>query len=201
MRNIHLLYYLLAALLLFGCGVNEKEKDSQENELSTKDLQESKEKEIEQTKLHNSHKSVSESTWGELPKGIKEAENPKYPVGTKVIIHAAHDDGEMEGQEGVVVGAYDTVAYSVTYQPTNGDQEQVGYKWLVQEELKGMADAPLKVDSKVIIEANHEAGMTGAEGVIETAHDTTVYMVDYTAKDGRKVKNYQWFIESELSPK
>lgn len=202
MRNIHLLYCLLAVFLLYACGVNEKAKDShEENGSSVTNLQKSEEKEIGENMEHDSHQDVTESTWGELPKGIKEAKKPKFPVGTKVIIHAAHDDGEMEGQEGVIVGAYDTTAYSVTYQPTNREHQQVNYKWLVQEELKGMADAPLKVDSQVIILANHEVGMTGAEGVIETAQDTTVYMVDYTAKDGREVKNYQWFIESELSAK
>lgn len=192
---------LLSSFLLFGCGVNKKAIENHENTgPDVMNQQASEDKRIEEDKDHMSHKDVTESTWGELPKGIKEAKNPKFPVGTKVVIRAAHN-GDMEGQEGVVVGAFDTTAYSVTYNPTTDTQQEVNYKWLVKEEVKGFNDEPLKENSEVIIYANRELGMTGAEGVIETVRDTTVYMVDYKTKDNREIKNYQWFIESELAEK
>lgn len=200
MKKHFLLYYLVSILILFGCSMNKQTKEDNEAGSNVTNYQEDVDKEMEEEKINNSHQAVNESTWGELPEGIKEAKNPKYPVGTKVIINAAHD-AEMKGQEGVVVGAYDTIAYSVTYQPTNEDHEEVNYKWVVQEEVKGMADDPLKEHSEVIIYANRELGMKGAEGIIETVQETTVYMVDYKTKDGRNIKNYQWFIESELSKK
>lgn len=197
----HLLLYICTSLLLFGCGVNEKASESDEEKgNNATNFQESENKEAEENMYHNSHEDVSESTWGELPKGLKEAKNPKFPVGTKVIINAAHN-AEMEGQEGVIVGAYDTTAYSVTYYPTTNNQEVVNYKWVIQEEVKGTDDGPLKENSEVYIYANREVGMAGAEGIIETVQDTTVYMVDYKTTDNRDIKNYQWFIESELSKK
>jgi len=44
-------------------------------------------------------------------------------------------------------------------------------------------------------------GMKGAIAVIDSAEQTTVYMVDYTpTTGGEKVTNHKWVTESELSP-
>lgn len=43
-------------------------------------------------------------------------------------------------------------------------------------------------------------GMDGAKAVIESAVETTVYMLDFTTTTGEKVDNHKWIIESELDP-
>lgn len=44
-------------------------------------------------------------------------------------------------------------------------------------------------------------GMNGATAVIDSAEETTVYMVDFVATDSEEeVKNHKWVTESELSP-
>jgi len=136
---------------------------------------------------------------GEVPKGLKEAETPTYHVGDTVVIHAKHMAG-MNGATGKVVGAYDTVAYSVTYTPTNGGKPVRNHKWVIQEEIKNAGNEPLEPGQHVILEANHMEGMIGAQATIETADETTVYMVDYVPTNGgTPVKNHKWVVERELS--
>ncbi|TQE92047.1 DUF1541 domain-containing protein [Ureibacillus sp. FSL K6-8385] len=144
------------------------------------------------------HADVTHSTWGKIPEGLKEAKNPKFKVGDKVIINAAHD-ADMQGSEGTVVGAYESTVYSITYTSTTGVQEE-NKKWFVREEIEPLGEKTLNIGDRVIIEADREEGMKGAEGTIDTAEETVVYMVDYVNKDGEKVENYQWLKESELSP-
>lgn len=127
---------------------------------------------------------------------IKEEKNPKYTVGSKVEILADRMEG-MQGAKGVVVGAYDTTAYSVEYQPTTGGKKIV-YKWLVDEELEGASGAPLEKGLDVVITANHVDGMEGASGEIKDSNESTVYMVDFTTTTGKEVKNYKWVTEEEL---
>ena len=50
------------------------------------------------------------------------AENPTFKVGSKAIIKSEHMEG-MKGAEATIVGAYDTVAYTVSYTSTN-DREK-----------------------------------------------------------------------------
>ena len=146
-----------------------------------------------------SHADVSHATWGKIPEGLKEAKNPKYKIGDKVIINAAHDD-DMQGSEGTIVGAYETTVYSISYVSTHDEELEENEKWFVREEIQPLGEKKLDVGSKVIIEADREEGMKGAEGVIDTVEETVVYMVDYIDKEGEPVKNYQWLKESELSP-
>ena len=44
---------------------------------------------------------------GPVPAGMKPASDPKYPVGSKVILTADHMEG-MDGARASVVGAYAT---------------------------------------------------------------------------------------------
>jgi hypothetical protein len=45
-------------------------------------------------------------------------------------------------------------------------------------------------------------GMKGATAEIDSAEETTVYMVDYTPTNGgEEVKNHKWVTESELTSK
>ena len=143
--------------------------------------------------------SMNHSGSGEVPAGLKEAHNPTYKVGDEVVIHAKHMEG-MDGAKATVVGAYDTVAYAVTYTPTTGGEPVPNHKWIIQEEIKDAGSEALQPGTKVTIEADHMEGMKGAEGTIDSAEKTTVYMVDYTpTTGGNPVKNHQWVVESELS--
>ncbi len=55
------------------------------------------------------------------------------------------------------------------------------------------------VGSKAIINAQHMAGMNGAEAEISGAFDTTVYSVTYTSTtDGELVKDHKWVVHEEI---
>ncbi len=135
----------------------------------------------------------------EVPKGLKEAKNPTYKVGSQAIVKAHHMKG-MYGAKATIVGAYDTTAYAVTYTPTTGGPVVKNHKWVIQEEIKNAGNNTLKPGTEVTLEANHMEGMMGAKGIIDSAVHTTVYMIDYIpTTGGPMVKNHKWVIESELS--
>ncbi|OUL10378.1 hypothetical protein B0533_03275 [Sedimentibacter sp. SX930] len=137
---------------------------------------------------------------GVIPEGLMEAENPTYKVGDSVIMQAGHMEG-MEGAEATIIGAFDTVAYEVSYDPTNGDPRVENHQWVIQEEIIDAGTDPLGVGSEVMLEAEHTEGMSGATATIDAAETTTVYMVDYIdTVTGETIKNHKWVTESELSP-
>lgn len=138
---------------------------------------------------------------GEIPEGLQEAENPTYPVGDTVTIQTDHMAG-MEGATGTIVGAFDTVGYEVTYEPTNGDSIVENHKWVLKEEIPEARnqEEPLSEGTEVTLEASHMEGMEGATATIDSAEETTVYMLDYQPTDGGEmVKNHKWVTEDELS--
>lgn len=174
-----LIFLILAASIsLSACGNNN-----------------SKENAVNETPMdHSSHSSSSE-----VPKEMKEAVNPTYKVGSEVIINTGHMEG-MEGAKATIVGAYDTTVYAVSYNPTTGGQRVSNHKWVVHEDIKDAAAEPYKADADVILETEHMEGMMGATAIIDTAEQTTVYMVDYTpTTGGEQVTNHQWVTESEIS--
>lgn len=141
------------------------------------------------------------SSTGEVPENLQVAESPTYEVGSKAIIEAEHMDMEsMSGAEATIVGAFDTVAYTVTYYPTTGGEPVENHKWVIHEELENPGEAPLEPGTEVILNADHMKGMDGATAVIESAVATTVYMLDFTITTGEEVENHKWVIESELAP-
>ncbi|MGE7053581.1 YdhK family protein, partial [Paenibacillus glucanolyticus] len=145
------------------------------------------------------HGSMNHSGSGEVPEGLKAAENPTYPVGTQALIETDHMPG-MKGAKATIVGAYDTTVYTISYTPTNGGPEVKNHKWVIQEELKDAGKEPLQPGTEVVVNADHMEGMEGATAVIDSAEQTTVYMVDFTSTTGEEVKNHKWVTESELSP-
>ncbi|WP_160724804.1 YdhK family protein [Bacillus sp. USDA818B3_A] len=152
-----------------------------------------------ETKMDHEHMNMNGS--GEVPEGLKEAENPTYKVGSQAIINADHMEG-MKGAEATIVGAYDTWVYSISYEPTTGEEKVSNHKWVIHEEIKNAGTESFKVGDKVTVEADHMEGMDGAEATIDSVQRTTVYMVNYTPADGgEKVTNHKWVIESELSTK
>ena len=152
--------------------------------------------------LTNDHTDtdINHSNTGIVPNGVKKAVNPTYSVGSQVTINANHVEG-MNGAKATIVGAYDTVAYAVTYTPATGGAVVKNHKWVIQEEIRSADNKTLQPGAKVTLEADHLPGMKGAMATIDSGKKTTVYMVNYTPTNGgAEVKNYKWLIESELSP-
>lgn len=183
-----------AVVALSGCGSHEstekQEKTTGESKTKTEMNHESTE-----------HSSMKHSSSSEVPLGLKKAENPTFKVGSQAIVKADHMEG-MKGAEATIVGAYDTTAYVVSYQPTTGGEMVKNHKWVIQEEIKNSGAETLTPGAEVTIEADHMKGMKGAAGTIDSAEKTTVYMIDYTpTTGGERVKNHKWVTESELTAK
>lgn len=174
---------LALSLILGACGNNDE-----------------KSKENEKTHDGMDHGNMDHSGSGEVPKGLKEAKDPKFEAGSQAVIHADHMKG-MDEAEATIAGAYDTTVYTVSYTPTTGGKKVTNHKWVIHEEIKDAGDQPLKTGTEVTLDADHMKGMKGAAAVIDSAKQTTVYMIDYTpTTGGKKVTNHKWVTESELSP-
>ena len=189
MRKYLVFLGLAALLVLSACG---NQSGNQANTNGSKD---------HSNKGDMNMRDMNHNGSGEVPAGLKEAANPKFKVGSQAIINADHMPG-MNGATATIVGAYDTTVYAVSYTPTDGGPKVTNHKWVIHEELKDPGSAPLSPGTKVTLEADHMAGMKGAEATIDSAEQTTVYMVDYTpTTGGDPVKNHKWVVESELSAK
>lgn len=135
---------------------------------------------------------------GPAPEGIKEASDPTYAVGEKVILTADHMPG-MKGAEATISGAFDTTTYAVSYTPTDGGAPVTNHKWVVHEELDNPGEPPLSPGTEVVLNADHMPGMKGATATIDSSTDETVYMVDLQM-NGMKMTNHKWVVESEIQP-
>lgn len=184
---------LALMLMLSACGSSSNQNSSDKN---TKTDQKS-------TKMDKNMdmSGMKMSGSAEVPKGLKVAQNPTFKVGSQAVVHADHMEG-MNGATATIVGAFDTIAYTVTYTPTTGGAPVKNHKWVIQEEIKNAGTAQLKPGTMVTLEVDHMEGMKGAEATIDSLVHTTVYMIDYTPTiSGAKVTNHKWVTESELSAK
>ncbi|MFJ7738536.1 YdhK family protein [Lysinibacillus sp. NPDC097287] len=176
---------VVAALALSACS----EEPSETNKENTTEQ-----------KTEMDHSTMNHSSSGDVPETLKNAENPMFPVGSTAIITDGHMDG-MKGAEATIVGAYDTTAYMISYEPTTGGDRVEKHKWVIHEELIDAGDVPVTPGTEVKTDASHMEGMENAKVVIDEAIQTTVYMIDYVSTtDGEAVKNHQWVTESELAP-
>ncbi|MEH7583544.1 YdhK family protein [Priestia megaterium] len=80
------------------------------------------------------HSEMNHSSSGEVPKGLKKAENPTYKVGDKAVIKADHMKG-MKGAKATIVSAEKTTVYMVDYAPTTGGEKVKNHKWVTESEL------------------------------------------------------------------
>ncbi|WP_117169424.1 YdhK family protein [Paraliobacillus sediminis] len=178
---------LFAVFIVSACTNEPNDTDSEESmEQATEDNTE------------GSHSSMNHSGSGEIPDGLEESENPTYEVGSKAIIEADHMEG-MKGSEATIASAFDTTVYTVSYTPTTGGEPVENHKWVIHEELEAPGDAPLETGTDVILNADHMDGMMNAKATIDSAEETTVYMVNYVPiTGGEKVTNHKWITESEL---
>ncbi len=183
---------LSSALLLGACGTEEvnESTDTDTNQTTTE----------ETASESGDHGGMVHDESGEIPEGLAEAENPTYPVGSQVIIQTDHMPG-MEGADGTIEGAFDTIAYEVTYPDTETGETVANHKWVVHEEMVDAQEEPYQAGDEVELAAYHMPGMQGATATIDSAEDTTVYMVTYTdTETGETVENHKWVTEEELAP-
>lgn len=213
MKKTVLLSLFTALLLVLGaCGNTDEENtentatDNNENTESTENMDGADHSNMDMSDSDANDENsdnmdgMDHSGSGEVPEGLKEAENPTYKVGSQAIINAEHMEG-MNGAEATISGAYDTTVYSVSYTPTNGGERVEDHKWVIHGEIENAGEEPFKAGDEVVLNADHMEGMDGVTATIDAAEQTTIYMVDYTdTVTGEEVTNHQWVTESELAP-
>src|SRR5690606_18378674 len=81
---------MLLIFLLSACanGGEPSQNENADNETETQENVNNSEEESDSTGEMD-HSEMNHSG-GEVPQGLTEAENPTYPVGSKVILHADH---------------------------------------------------------------------------------------------------------------
>lgn len=177
----------LAAFTLAACGDSDEPQMKQETEQPAAE-----------ESSGGDHSGMDHSGSGDLPMGLEEAADPTYPKGSTAIIKSDHMAG-MEGSEATIVGAFDTTVYAITYTPETGGEPVENHKWVIHEELEDAGSEPLAAGDEAVVIADHMEGMNGATATIDSAEETTVYMVDFKTADGEEVMNHKWVTESELS--
>lgn len=204
MLKKQVLLSLIAALfLVLGACANANDENTEttkntEDHSNTEDTESTEDTENMEGMDHG---NMNHSSSGEVPEGLKVAENLTYKVGSKAIIETGHMEG-MKGAEATIVGAYDTTVYAISYTPTTGGERVENHKWVIHEELQDAGEEPLEPGTEVTVNADHMEGMDGATAEIGSAEETTVYMVDFTSTiGGEEVKNHKWVTENELSAK
>src|SRR5699024_6934992 len=94
---------------------------------------------------------------GEVSDDLDEEEDPNYTVNSEAEIKADH----MEGSEGAVAtieGAYDTIAYAVTYTPTDGEEKVENHKRAIHDEIVDAKEEPYNQRDEVVLDADHMEG-------------------------------------------
>ena len=189
---------IVSVFTLAACGSGDGGTDAEGNNAN----QQNRSEESSSDSKGNMSEHMSSS--GEVPAGLQEAENPKFEVGSTAIMNVKHMNMEgMSGAEATITGAYDTTAYTVSYTPTTGGEPVEDHKWVIHEELlvEDPGESPLERGTEVTLNTDHMKGMNGATATIDSAEDTTIYMVDFTpTTGGEKVVDHKWVVESELEP-
>ncbi|MEK5382499.1 YdhK family protein [Niallia sp. FSL W8-0635] len=176
-RHVYIAAIFCVLLLFYGCSTAEENSDKESS--------------------HTEHEH-QESGSTDIPDGLEPAEDPTYKEGSQVILKADHMEG-MDGADATVLNAFDTIAYQVTYTPTTGGDPVKHHKWVIQDEIKDAGSEMLEKGTEVTLEADHMEGMKGAKATIESAENTTVYMVDYQpTTGGEMVTNHKWVTEEEV---
>lgn len=201
MKRTFLFVLTLVMVMFLAACSNDNEESTHDNMNHGDTTEQQEETEQDESTSDGDHEGMDHSGTGEIPEGLQDAKNPTFQVGSQAIINADHMEG-MNGAEATIVGAYDTTVYSISYTPITGGERVTNHQWIIQEEIKDAHSESYQPGDEVILEANHMEGMEDATAVIDSAEQTTVYMVDYTpTTGGEKVTNHQWVTESELSTK
>lgn len=147
------------------------------------------------------HSEMEHDDEGRLPGGIKIKREPTYKVGDEVILSHGHMPG-MEGAEAVIVAAFETTAYEISYTPTDGGEPVLNHRWIVHEEIADSTqDTVYQIGDQIIVDAYHMEGMEGATATIDDMTTETVYLIDYyDTETGELVINHKWVVEDEVMP-
>lgn len=192
------MFSVLIIVVLAACGESQEDGSStaQNNEVN-----DDSQTENAASSNEDSHSSMDPSSSGKIPDGLTDAENPQYPSDSEAVINTNHMEG-MDGAVATIDGAYDTTVYTVTYTPTTGGDEVEDHKWVIHEEIENAQDKPYEKGDEVVLNATHMEGMDEAAATIDSAENTTVYMVSYIdTETEEKVSNHKWVTEEELSEK
>ncbi|RDY66045.1 DUF1541 domain-containing protein [Halobacillus trueperi] len=207
MKKRYGIFLLLSLILLLSACGNEENQGNEESNKEAANEEEINQDDSSQENMDDDHSmeeghSHDMSSDGEIPDGLEEADNPAFNEGDQVIIEAEHAEGDepmMKGAEATVTGAFNTTAYAVSFTPTSGGEPVTDHKWVIHEELEEPGDAPLEEGTEVTLNADHMEGMEGAAATIDSAEQTTVYMLDFTTVNGdQEVTDHKWVTESEL---
>lgn len=192
---------IVAALALSACNADPSpsDMDEQMDENMGENSDEMNEQMDENMDGDDGH-MMDHSGSGEVPDDLEESQVPTYEVGGQAIIETDHMSG-MQGAEATIAGAYDTTVYAVSYTPEGGGDPVEDHKWVIHEELEDAPEEPYAVGDEVVLDADHMEGMDGATATIDSAEQTTVYMIDFTTTDTEEeVTNHKWVTEDELAP-
>jgi len=178
-------FSLALVLTLSACGSDNEEANHENMDMDSNSDSHSEE--------------MDHSGTGEVPEGLKVADNPTYELGTQVLVNADHMEG-MKGAEATIVGAFDTTVYAISYTPTTGGERVENHKWIIHEEIIDATEGPFEPGEEITVDAEHMTGMNEAKAEIVSAEETTVYMIDYVSLiGGDKITFHKWVTESELS--
>ncbi len=103
----------------------------------------------------------------------------------QTLVSKKFEDVPRDGT--TIVGAYDTTAYIISYNPTSGGKRVENHKWIIQEEIIDASEKTFQPGEEVATEAYHMEGMKNAKVMIESAEQTTVYMIDFTPTNSEEV--------------
>ena len=188
---------IVAALALSACNADPSPSDMDEQ---MDDHMEENAGDMDENMDGEDGHMMDHSGSGEVPDDLQEAQDPTYEVGGQAIIETDHMSG-MQGAEATIAGAYDTTVYAVSYTPEGGGDPVEDHKWVIHEELEDAPEEPYAVGDEVVLDADHMEGMDGATATIDSAEQTTVYMIDFTTTDTEEeVTNHKWVTEDELAP-
>ncbi|MTW86881.1 DUF1541 domain-containing protein [Virgibacillus dakarensis] len=193
---------LMIAFVLTACAGNDETapKDNADKENESNENMDMNEEESDSMEEGMDHSGMNHSSSGEVPEDLTGAENPTYPVGSQAVMHANHMKG-MDGATATITGAFETTVYAVSYTPTTGGEPVEDHKWVIHEEIEDPGEEPFEAGDEVVLNTDHMEGMDGATATIDSAEQTTIYMVSYTdTETGEEVKNHKWVTETELSP-
>ena len=193
---------LFISVVLVACNGNENNtpNNNADTDNDSTENMEKNEKSDTDDETDESNMDMDPSSTGEIPNDLADAESPTFPVASEAKINTDHMKG-MDGAIATIEGAYNTIAYEVTYTPNDGGEKVENHKWVIHEELRDAKEQAYEKGNEVVLEADHMEGMKGATATIDDSEDTIVYMISYKdTKTGKEIQNHKWVVEAELSP-
>ncbi|MCL1935212.1 MAG: DUF1541 domain-containing protein [Defluviitaleaceae bacterium] len=141
------------------------------------------------------------SSFGYINEGSTHHPNPTFPVGTPVILAHEHFPGAA-GSQAVVTGAFDEIAYAVSFQPgAPGFPFEYAHRWIMHTELWGWENVEVfEPGTVVMLDTDHFPGSRYQIGIVEYYERGTTYQLDGTTRYGLPFWDHQWFTESEIVP-